>query len=41
MPCIVMYTNMEVPKETGLSGDGVTEIRSGLSPEDWVVVDAY
>ena len=32
---------VEVPVETGLSGDGVTEIRSGLSPEDWVVVDAY
>ena len=32
---------MEVPVETGLSGDGVTEIRSGLSPEDWVIVDAY
>ena len=32
---------VEVPVETGLSGDGVTEIRSGLSPEDWVIVDAY
>ena len=37
----VMTSTVEVPVETGLSGDGVTEIRSGLSPEDWVIVDAY